>query len=584
MDYVLISLVFVFLILPGLILGPILLRKNLGLFASLVIGAGLGLVILLDIDAMLSALGGITILNLLLAIGLLSVTALIAFTRMAGLSSIRGKIPWGIISIIVGGVLVRSLPLLKMKYPLGWDATFHLLIAKSSLATGKIPQTWQPYERFALNYPWGSHLLIANISIVSGAQLHTIFMACSIVIFSALSIAAIYVLAGRLGFSRNAMFGSAFAYAFLASSGSIDYFRWGGLPNQIAMFLFICCIIVFISNTGPRFMRLLISGFMLSGVVLVHHHSMITAFAILLFIAIIACVSKRRICGIGYDAVIVLGIALLASFSQSWKLISKIGESANVGAFQFKETLNVFTTPFIDVGIVLIICSVIGLSYIYRDTNESTLFLHGWTTALFVFFTIGYYLWRIYSRLTIGEVFVAMTPSRFLADMAYPLSVYAGLFLSRFMNNRRLSGYAMIGLLLMIPVYYISGQMRPPFSSSEADALEWLRSNTAETSLIVNEGSSQYWIPYISEREVTLTPIPISEQQDKYKEMKIILSDCVQDRKLIKDNLEVYDSFKDRDVYVYNTGVLEYKQLKEVFMNDAARIYKVDWRILKART
>lgn len=577
LDYIFVLLAFCFLMLPGFLLGIALLRRVFGLFGSMTIGAGLGIVLLLDMDALISAVSVIDGVKLALAIGLAASISLMLVYRNIGFTGFKQRLPWAMIFIIAAGAAIRSLPLLLTEYPLGWDTTFHLLIARAITFSGEIPQTWMPFEQFPLNYPLGSHMLVANLNLVTGVPLHTVFAACVTMIFSALTISAVYIVAGSLGYSSPAKTGSAFAYAFLANAGSIDYFRWGGLPNQAAMFLFICAVAVFTGPSESRMKRLLVSGYLLSGVVLVHHHSMLAAFIILLFIALIACLARLKICGVGIDAVGVIIIALAASSFQSWKLFARATEASQTGVLKFKETLNVFETPFIDGGVVLIIAAVLGFSYIFRDKEDGLLFLHGWTTALFAAFTLGYYVWRVYSKIFMEDVYVAMTPSRFLTDMAYPLSLYAGIFLSRLFAHRLdFRKAATICVLLLIPFYYISGQLRPPLSDNEIEAIQWLKAGTNASDIVINEGPARYWVPYISDREVSLTPIPISEHEDRRKEDKILINDCVQGKKSPEDCKEALRRFEVEDFYLFTPEKKDSRYLSEVFANEAVHIYYVD--------
>ena len=69
----------------------------------------------------------------------------------------------------------RFAPTFFRDIPLGWDPSFHLLLAKKLLLTDKLIYDWTPFETVALNYPLGSHLLIVVLSRLTSIPLHRVF-------------------------------------------------------------------------------------------------------------------------------------------------------------------------------------------------------------------------------------------------------------------------------------------------------------------------------------------------------------------------------------------------------------------------
>src|SRR5204863_5520077 len=114
------------------------------------------------------------------------------------------------------------------------DPSFHTLIAQKILNSGTIPTDWLPFETVKLNYPVGSHILIAETARLTRIPVYIVFKSLFPVLAS-LTTLSMYCLALRLLGNRHAAWCGAVAYSFFAVWGSLDYYRWGGLPNLLGM-------------------------------------------------------------------------------------------------------------------------------------------------------------------------------------------------------------------------------------------------------------------------------------------------------------------------------------------------------------
>ncbi|MBN2302710.1 MAG: hypothetical protein JXN60_09365, partial [Lentisphaerae bacterium] len=142
-------------------------------------------------------------------------------------------------AIMILALVVRVIPLLVGNESLGGgDARFHNFLAKGIITYERLPDTWQPAAAIRVMYPRGSHVLISFIASKAQCDVHHAFNLI-LAIVGALTTGMIYLLAVTIFGSRKSAFFAATSYGFIAYWGSLDYFRWGGLPNAMAM-LFLC--------------------------------------------------------------------------------------------------------------------------------------------------------------------------------------------------------------------------------------------------------------------------------------------------------------------------------------------------------
>src|SRR5208283_28627 len=132
--------------------------------------------------------------------------------------------------ILPAVVILQTDAIMHQLVPLGWDPSFHLLLAKKIALSDHLIRDWLPFEDAALNYPIGSHLLIALFARFSGVPLPRVFQYL-MVTFSGVSALAVYALAAEYFGAELVGLYAAIAYSLWAFTGSTDYFRWGGLPN-----------------------------------------------------------------------------------------------------------------------------------------------------------------------------------------------------------------------------------------------------------------------------------------------------------------------------------------------------------------
>src|SRR5688572_21143860 len=143
--------------------------------------------------------------------------------------------------LALGAAAIRFAPVLVQDFPQGWDPYFHLLVVRLIEQRGAQVFTLSPFEEIPINYPIGTHLLVALIAKCTGASRYGVFQAV-LALFGVLSCLQVYAWVSAASGNRRWALHAMAAYAFLALVGSLDYYRWGGVPNLLGMYLLAGCL------------------------------------------------------------------------------------------------------------------------------------------------------------------------------------------------------------------------------------------------------------------------------------------------------------------------------------------------------
>jgi hypothetical protein len=194
--------------------------------------------------------------------------------------------------LALGVAAIRFLPALVQEFPPGWDPYFHLLVVRLIEQSGAHVSTLSPFEDIPINYPLGTHLLVALIAKYSGASIYGVFQAV-LVLFGSLTCLQLYAWVHvATGNRRWALYAMA-AYGFLAVQGSLDYYAWGGLPNLAGMYVLAGCLtLVAQRDAGER--RWWALPPMYLAIALCNHHVLMTAFAVLLLLLVWLLLDPQR--------------------------------------------------------------------------------------------------------------------------------------------------------------------------------------------------------------------------------------------------------------------------------------------------
>ncbi len=177
--------------------------------------------------------------------------------------------------VVVVMAAIWTIPLAYHLLPQGWDPSLHSLLASVTVQTGRLP-TWRPFEPINSNYPYGTHVIIAEISLLTGLAPHQVFGPLLNTAIPLLTGLAVYCFARRVWGRQLPALGAVVAYGFLGNWGAIDYGAWGGLPNAMGFFLLLVFLVVLFAP-GAFWMRVVVGGALLGAIPLAHNHVMLTA-------------------------------------------------------------------------------------------------------------------------------------------------------------------------------------------------------------------------------------------------------------------------------------------------------------------
>ncbi len=536
------------------------------------VGLALGLAFQWHVCALLAAGPGITAPSVALATigGMLLAGALswrkrrsFRITRLA-----RDRRHTALLLAILGvSAAIAALPLAAHAIPQGWDPSFHVLLASTTVATGHLP-TWTPFEQIPLNYPYGPHIFIAEISLLTGIAPDQVFGVLLNLLAPLATGLALYTFARQVWRLGSAALGAVAAYALLGNWGSLDYGRWGGLPNALGCLLLLAFLAVFFAR-GHALTRVLVGGVLLGAIPLAHHHVMLTTALLLIgygvYLGVRALIHRGRAGrNVARWQLWRLGLmALVASVTVSYYAVPYALHARDV------QNSDVLRYPDHFAGLIFekngwLLWALAGLGLValamFRRPPMNALFASLFarrqtgalafslvaSTLLLVAFLLGYYGYRAYSLRVYHQPYAAFTPTRFLTDLTYLLAVFAGpplALLWRWAGEipwrrgvwwsaiaRSALRAAIVLSLIATAVVTIQSQFvsnEGHLQPGEAAAFAWIQRHTPANAVIVNLDPMNRWAPYFTRREVTTTPVPVSEFTTGYVAEKRYLANVL---------------------------------------------------------
>ena len=445
----------------------------------------------------------------------------------------------GIVLLVVA--ISRYAPSVQTDLPLGWDPTFHLLLAGKIQQTNRVIDDWRPYADLTLNYPIGPHILLAALSDVSHLPLHAVFRLLLATV-GVLTTAQIYLFATRISQSPTVGLASAVAYGFWAWWGSIDYLRWGGLPNESGMFFLMAAMSSLMAKKQGKARTLLTSTFF-AAVLVAHHHVMVVAGLVGAGVLVQTffwpedrpLVRRFVVGGVG-------GMLLAAAFAIPYAM--KAMSLGATGIFEFKEPIPGLLGTARYLGVAFFAFSLAGVALVLRRAPpwpHLRLAVASIASILSVYAVLGF-VWPFVSVRMGGEPVTPFTPTRFLTDSVYFLSVFAGFGFHALARRLALAPPLAVALGVAIGVtnYWdpkrvyeklgliAVGQDRPdePAAGWKAvferlaripppaylAACAWIRDYTPPESLVLDRVYQQgWWAAYLTRRRTPYVFIPVSE-------------------------------------------------------------------------
>jgi hypothetical protein len=408
--------------------------------------------------------------------------------------------------------VLRCLPLAQRDFPIGWDPSFHLMVADLIARTGRAVHDLRPYENMPLNYPIGSHLLLAFIGWVTRLRSHRIFEAAT-ALFTTLTGLQIFSLVSRAARDRGLALYAAFAYLWLAILGSLGYALWGGLPNLFGMYLFLGLVTyLVVEQPSLRQSTAVFVTFFLA-VSFVHHHVMVTAGLTLawmcgyLFVTGSDRPRARRI-AVGLVAAGVAGAPYFLTYL--WRAAT-LGQTGIGG---YGEAAGDVVGVLEQIGLGFGVPVLAGLFLYFRGEKRLSPVLVQALVGMLVLYFVGEFLVRSICILFLHRDQAPFTPARFLTDAVTLMAVFAGVFF-REMQGARASARAPILVMIVMGFLVFNRGLyhetfRREITPERIAAYEWIRSHADADAVLLDTDPRA---SYLASRMSQSLPLPSSEYQ-----------------------------------------------------------------------
>jgi hypothetical protein len=483
------------------------------------------------------------------------VSLIVLFKQRALFKNIKSEkatyLFWSVLALIA---VFYAIPVFSTDFPIGWDPTFHCLLARKIQYSGQLATTWQPFEQIAVNYPLGIHTFIAGLAYLDKAETHLIFQTLHLPVMLLYSV-GIYLIACKIFRNRVVGIFAMVSFAFLTDWGSFfNLYQWGGMPTEIAGLMALALILLMI---GQRSRLEFVPAVMLCGsMVLVHHLTAFIYFLVIAFFILLNLITRKKLdrCSKKF---LMTGFFTLVGYSFFIvPYVLKVSSLGGTSVLKFCEEPIIALDMIVkNLGIVVVVFGIIGLIFVLRSriSNSRTRFLLGWFTGLILFFTVFDHLYRMGAVMILNENFAAFTPSRFLTLLSCPMACYAGFGLKQLAI--RLEKIFPVNLKrAVVPLLCLAAAgvaIRPMIKASERRALspetralgEMIKQRTPPNAFIFDRlllgMNERCWLPYLTWRQTLVTPVPASENRRAvYREKLSYLEKNLTDRSKIKQWLE----------------------------------------------
>lgn len=403
---------------------------------------------------------------------------------------------------------VRIAFILRNELPHGWDPSFHCLLAENIFQNNAMVFDWRPFEDISLNYPVAGFIGIAWVKQLTGLDSHIVHKVLQ-ALHNVMTAATVFLLAARVGKSKELGLCSCAAFGFWALAGNLQYFIYGGFPNQLGM-LYILAAYLFLTESPRPGPRKFYAAVLLAAVFLTHHHVLLSTFLVLgiLIVYDLFRGQKRRARDLLQT---IAGGALLCSFYLIPYAL-KILTLGNTSVATYPE--GAYGPPAVVslIGPLFLAACCYGIWLAkkrgFSDHERQLLAVIGCLVLLFVGLD---WVARYLRWLASGQAFGLFTPWRFLCNATPFLAYFAGSACLNLGRKLHLSTY-----LCLIAISFASltnlatyrELWETNYSSDVIRASRYLKENTPPDTIVLTPIN---WVPYLSQRRTALSPLPSSE-------------------------------------------------------------------------
>jgi hypothetical protein len=431
-----------------------------------------------------------------------------------------------LLAIFSFAVLFRVAVVFHNEYPPSSDIGLHGSIINLILDQGKLP-SWNPYHMGGetLATPPGFHFFVSTLILLTGmplilAELATAAFFSSVIVFPA------YLVSRKIW--RNSNAGLLAAFFAAVSALSLEMISWGGYTNIVSLFIIIVILYLFLRDISQPIRRHLMVGTLLFGsLILTHTFSLFIFFPILgLYFFLLLARKFLKHDNIGLLKKLrffLVSLTLGAVTIMPWLLrvfsfyLVASTEGALTGGLDNREIIlgNRTVDPIITALIIVVIPAFFMLRASrkkYFDSNS--LLLVAWFLVPVIMTQA--YLFGIYTDY-----------SRFMYFIDFPgiIIISAGLFyLFRYtsivVRIPQIKGWNRIKKTIPASIFvsciFIFIILSPwsifpeeamdranfytTIQESEATALDWIKDNTSESSVLVADHLYGWWLSGIGER------------------------------------------------------------------------------------
>lgn len=404
---------------------------------------------------------------------------------------------------------LRCLPFIMRRLPIGWDAYFHMTISESILARGRAVHDWMPYENMPLNYPIGSHLLLALTQWLTNVRPHQ-FFELMVVLFTWLSGLQLFSLGSRATGDRQVGCYAALTYLFLGNLGSLHYAIWSGLPNLIGMYLFLGLLSALTIDEPSRARATGVFAVYFLAACFVHHHVMVTAGLCLGWTAAVLFAlgdrerAKRIATGLAASALIGSPYFLMY-------VLRTVG-LRNTGIGEYMENMADAWSIAQDVGLGFAASVVAGVYVYFRNKQPVSQIVLQPLVAMLALYVLVEFAFRTASIVLFHHEMSPFTPSRWITDAVTLLSVFAGIFFRTMQGARPSHRYPIAAIIVAGFFVFNRATYRDTFnhevSRERRETYEWIRRHTGSDTVLIDP---DLHATYLTRRMSSSFPLPTSE-------------------------------------------------------------------------
>jgi len=415
---------------------------------------------------------------------------------------------------------------IQSRLPPGVDAAFHCTVALHFANTGRITPDLRPLEDLTLNYPTGSHFLVASLTRLANALKLDVppHLAFKLWFPIAAAAATLTVACFEPVLGSGTGVATGWVYALGIYQISLFPYTWGGLPSLLAMWLVMAGTLYL--HALPTTRGSLIAGLLWGGAMLAHHH---TAVALVIGAAGVALHLWKRWRETARQTVTAVSVAVLASAPYWWRLVLNLPSLGSTGMLGYVEPFQFPWTLVWQMGPIFLVGSVV-FALRRQPSGKCVRYLTALGVTWLVVFLVLDYGIRAASGLVMGRAVTPFTPSRFLFDLQWAFCPLVGAAFARLSRGHSIAVLAIACVatgiwgtwdrwtgtpLSALPRWIAEGRLRRAEGTilREDFVLEpgAYVARVAPPRAVILGTPGQVWLTYCTRRESTCLFLPISE-------------------------------------------------------------------------